>query len=210
MGRIMSTAIDVDKVLTFDTDRYVFKRLPILVGVVILGVVFVAVARASDTRQGEGIVLGSIVTLFGLFAIARSYYRRAHPLKPNLQLSPDGVILRIGKDKEFRIPWNEIQDLGQTDIRGRGYAHRNVTVALLSGGFFDANLPMKPGLARGSLWRYHFIPGGDVVQVAFHHEFLSISAEELWAEIEARWRAFRGQQRTWGRHAWTGSQSELR
>jgi hypothetical protein len=124
-------------------------------------------------------------------------------LKPLLQLSPDGVMLRIGKDKEFRIPWNEIRDLGEADIRGRGFRHRNVTVAMLSGSFFDANLPMRPGLARSSLWDYYFIPRGDVVQVAFHHEFLSISAEDLKAEIEARWHAFRGQQRTWGRHAWT-------
>ena len=174
-----------------------------MVGVVIVGVVVIAVARASDDRQVEGMVLGFGAVLFGLFGIARAYYRRAHPLKPLLHLSPEGVMLRIGKDKEFRIPWNEIQDLGQTDIKkGRGFRHRNVTVAVLSGSFFDANLPMSPKLARSSLWDYYFIPRGDVVQVALHHEFLSISAEDLRAEVEARWQAFRGQQRTWGRHAW--------
>lgn len=155
-------------------------------------------------------VLGSAMILFGLFAIARAYYRRAHPLKPLLQLSPDGLMLRIGKDKEFRIPWNAIQDLGHTDIKGRGYRERDVTVAVLSGSFFDANVPMKSGLARSSLWDYYFIPRGDVVGVALRHNVLSISAEELRAELDARWHAFRGQQRTWGRHAWTGRGGELR
>jgi len=204
----MGTEIDVNKLLSFDAEKYVFRRLPILLGVVILGVVFVAVAYASDDRRAEGMVLGSAMVLFGLFGITMAYYRRAHPLKPLLQLSPDGVMLRIGKDKEFRIPWNEIQDLGQTDIRGRRYRERDVTVAVLSGGFFDANLPMNPGLARSSLWDYYFIPRGDVVEVALHHNVLSISAEDLRAELEARWHAFRGQQRTWGRHAWAKGQGE--
>jgi len=206
----MSTAIDVHKVRTFRIDEYVFRRLPVLVGVVIAGVAFFAVAYTSDDRRGEGMVLSSIVIAFGLVGVARACYHRAYPSKPALQLLPEGLILRIGKDKEFRIPWNAIQDLGQTDIKGRGFSHTNVTVAVVSGGFFDANLPMKPGLARSSLWRYWFIPrGDDVVEVALHHEFLSISADDLRAEVEARWHAFRGQQRSWGRHAWTGSQGEL-
>lgn len=199
----MSTAIDVNAVKAFGTEQYVFKRRPLMIGIVLVGVGLIALSRTSDTRSLEGVVLGSLFAAFGLFALARAYYRQAHPLKPVLELSAEGILLRIKQDKEFRIPWAEVQDLGQADIKGKGFLYRDVTVALVSQFFFDANVPLNSSYARSSLWRYFFLPKGDLVQVALHHDILSVSADALWAEIDARWRAFRGEPRMFGRpHRW--------
>jgi hypothetical protein len=199
----MSTAIDVNAVKTFGTEQYAFRRIPLMIGIVLVGVGLIALSLNTDGRELEGLVLGSAVALFGAFGIARAWYRRARPSKPALELSPQGILLRIKQDKEFRIPWGEVQDLGQADIKGKGFLYRDVTVARVSQFFFDANVPLNSSYARSSLWRYFFLSKGDLVQVALHHDILSVSADALWAEIDARWRAFRGEPRMFGRpHRW--------
>ena len=66
----------------------------------------------------------------------------------------------------------------------------NVIAVSVSRDFFDAHLPVdwRSGLGR----RFNFIPSDDMVQIALHHEVMSVSAEELWSEIETRWRMLGG------------------
>ena len=135
----------------------------------------------------------SLLILSGLGYIAYAFHRRSNPKKPILELSAGGILCRIGGDKEFHIPWKEVHGLGLIDIKGpRGSVFRDVAVALVSQDFYDANVPIKSWWARGPAWRYQFIPKEGSVQIAFHHELMSVPADKLWEEIGTRWRVLSG------------------
>ena len=71
----------------------------------------------------------------------------------------------------------------------------NVTVILVPKPFYDARIFVDSFLLRGPGWENNFIPKGDLVQVALHHELVSAEPRALRAAVEARWHAFRNQPR---------------
>jgi hypothetical protein len=69
---------------------------------------------------------------------------------------------------------------------------RNVTVVVVSQRFYDTVIHVDSLLLRGPGWENWFVPKGDMVQVALHHEALPVTADTLHAAVLARWTAFRG------------------
>ena len=61
---------------------------------------------------------------------------------------------------------------------------------LLTKDFYDAHIHVG-FLRRGPSWSGVFIPKGQMVQMALHHEAVSADRDALRAAVEARWRAFR-------------------
>lgn len=175
--------IDIRKTRSFGIENYLVKQVSTAIGLLLLSV-FVIVLSRGGSNYAEALSLGLPMFAGSLAYIGYAFHRRSNPKKPIVELSFDGILYR-----DFHIPWHEIQGLGLIDINVRkGAKLRNVTVASVSQDFFDANVPIKSWWKRGPGWRYHFIPMDDTVQIAFHHEVLSVSAEELWNEIETRWR----------------------
>lgn len=134
------------------------------------------------------IVLGGAMTLYALF-------RMLVPGKPVLVLSPAGLRLNIEWVKDILIPWHEVEGVDTIDITGSVGGNMvflpGVTVVLTSRSFYDRHIYIDSLLLRGPGWDTNFIPKGDMVQVALHHEALPATAQELRAAVEARWRAFR-------------------
>ncbi len=185
--------IDVRKTRTFGIENYLFKQVPTAIGALLLGIFVLALSRGGGSEADKGLFLGIPLIAGSIIYIAYAFHRRAMPKKPLMELSSDGILYRIAQDKEFRIPWNEVQGLGLIDIDlGRGGKLRNIMIACVSQDFFDANVPVKSWWKRGPGWRHNFIPKGDVVQIVFHHDVMSVPAEELWNEIETRWRVLSG------------------
>ena len=185
--------VDVRQTRTFSTENYLVKQVPIAIGLILFSLLVMALASDSSDAGDKPYLIGWMLIALSLGYIGYAFHRRARPKKPLIELSPDGILYRIFGDKEFRIPWSEVKSLGLADINlRRGASIRDVTVANVSQGFFEATVPIRSWWKRGPGWRYVFIPNGDTVQIAFHHDVLSVPADELWNEIETRWRAFSG------------------
>jgi hypothetical protein len=134
--------------------------------------------------------LGGVATLYGLS-------RWLGAGKPLLVLSPEGLRRNIEWVKSILIPWSEVRGVDTVDITGsvRGYPVflPGVTVVLVSRAFYDRHIHVRSWILRGPGWDTQFIPRGDMVEVALHHEALPATAQELRTAVEARWRAFGGE-----------------
>jgi len=71
------------------------------------------------------------------------------------------------------------------------FARRDVTVILLPQPFYDQRIFVDSFLLRGPGWNANFIRKGALVQMALHHELVSVEPRALREAIEARWLAFR-------------------
>lgn len=149
-----------------------------------------------------------LVTGSALIAVA--LWTRSNPGRPTFTLSPAGIHYRIPWVKALLIPWREIRGVDTTDVE-TGYwsfysyrhgitmpayhamIYRNVTVVLLSKQFYDSRIFVDSFFLRGSGWKANFIPKGSLVQMALHHELVSVEPQALREAVEARWHAFRDQ-----------------
>jgi hypothetical protein len=68
---------------------------------------------------------------------------------------------------------------------------RDVTVILLPKPFYDQRIFVDSILLRGPGWKANFVPKGSLVQMALHHELVSVEPRALREAVEARWLAFR-------------------
>jgi len=135
--------------------------------------------------------LGAAMTLYGLV-------RWLRPATPLLLMSPAGLAIHIDFVKTIRIPWSEVRGVETVDItgeiRGTPVFLPGVTVVLVSRAFYDRHIHVRSWILRGPGWDTNFIPKGEMVQVALHHEALPATAQELRTAVETRWRAFGGAQ----------------
>jgi hypothetical protein len=149
-------------------------------------------------RDFEFILAVCILLTVGPGIIALALFRRANRGKPIFVLSPMGVHYRIPWVKELLIPWREIRGVDTLDIAGSSWSRNpgtfsDVTVILVPKPFYDARIFIDSLLLRGPGWECNFIPKGDLVQVALHHELVSVEPRALREAVEARWQAFRNQ-----------------
>lgn len=132
-------------------------------------------------------ITGIFMTLYAAAALLL-------PVKPTFVLSPQGIRLHIEWVKDILIPWREVRGVETTDITGTFRGHLvhfpGVTVVAVSRDFYDRRIHVNNWILRGPGWDTNFVPKDSMVQIAFHHEALDASAEEMRAALEARWRAF--------------------
>jgi hypothetical protein len=197
--------LDPDRTLEYRATTTIVRLLPtglllIFLGLLILALVVDADREAVWTYLGVGlcIVLGAGLSAFTL-------WRRWNQGKPIFTLSPDGIHYRIPFIKQVLIPWREIQGVDTIDIeagywsmlwstdslRYNTFILRGVTVILLPQRFYQQHLHINSPLLRGPAWKANFIPKGDLVQMALHHEYVSVGPRGLREAVETRWRAFR-------------------
>jgi hypothetical protein len=146
--------------------------------------------------------------VFGIGVSAVALCTRSNPGKPLFTLSPAGIHYRIPWVEELLIPWCEIQAVDTIDVATGHWSFywytriptpkynavnfRNVTVVLVSKQFYDAQIFIDSFFLRGPGWKANFIPKGELVQVALHHELVSVEPQALRHAVETRWHAFRG------------------
>ncbi len=191
---------DVHQILEYRADTVIVRLLPVGLGLCFLGLVGLAVINAG-ARDFEFILAVCVLLAAGPGIIALALFKRANQGKPIFVLSPMGVHYRIPWVKEFLIPWREIRGIETIDITSSNWSLRNpgtmtfgnVTVILVPKPFYDARIFIDSLLLRGPGWENNFIPKGDLVQVALHHELVSAEPRALRQAVEARWHAFRNQ-----------------
>jgi hypothetical protein len=135
----------------------------------------------------SGLVVGAACALYGLDRWLRP--------KPLLVLSSKGLQKCLDTLKTFLIPWHEVKGVETADItgtyRGRTVTVTGVTVVLVTRAFYDQHIHVDSFLLRGPGWEFHFIPKGEMVQVALHHDNYGATAIELREAVTFRWQAFR-------------------
>lgn len=195
---------DIHKILEYRAATAIVRLLPtglLLIFCSLAILVFVDPDRESIwTFVGVGLCF-----VFGIGVIAFSLWTRADAGKPLFTLTPAGIRYRITGVKEVFIPWREIRGVETVDVE-TGYwsmlwsihvlrynevTFHDVTVVLVTKSFYESRIYLKSLFLRGPGWNGSFIPQGDLVQVALHHELVSTTPQDIRDAVEARWLAFR-------------------
>jgi hypothetical protein len=183
-----ATPTDVNAVLTFGREKLARKQLVFAAIAAGVGALSVLVGDEGDAMLpyvGWGLVV------FGVGYAAWEFSKTTRKQKPLLVLSPDGIRMRLEGATEFVIPWSEVRGVDSITVEGfRGAVFDNVTVVLVSRDFYDRVIHVDSFIRRGPGWDQFFIPRDDLMQVALHHEILPVTAADLLAAVEARYRAF--------------------
>ena len=198
-------AHDINQTLEYRSAMAIVRLLPTGLLLIFLGlVIFALVDLDREPWTFIGIVLCWVV---GGALAGVALWRRVNPGKPLFALSPDGIRYRIPLVKEILIPWQEIQGVDTIDIeagywsilwftsfptpRYNTWVARDVTVILLPKEFYDRRIFVDLFLLRGPGWNANFIRKSALVQMALHHELVSVEPRPLREAVEARWLAFR-------------------
>lgn len=185
----MSAPVDVNARLVWGRQKLHRIRLTVVVIGAAAGLVILLLADdLFELVTGWGSVV-----VFPLWALYEIYWltRKDTAL---IELLPQGIIFRMPGLEHFIVPWHEVRGVDSIDIhttfRGQPVLFENVTVVLVSRFFYDRVIHVDTFILRGPGWETNFIPKGDKVQLALHHEVLPVTAEEIRRQVEARWKAF--------------------
>jgi hypothetical protein len=191
---------DVHETLEYRADTAIVRLLPVGLALCFLGLLGFAVYDA-DRPSTEMVLAICVLVAAGVGITAFALWRRSNRGKPVFVLSPTGVHYRIAWVKDILIPWREIKGIDTIEITSSNWSIRNpgtitfsnVTAILVSKKFYDAHIYVDSLFLRGPGWENIFIPKGAKVQVALHHELVSVEPRALREAVEARWHAFRDQ-----------------
>ena len=195
---------DVSQSLEYRPTTAVVRLLPTGLLLIFLGLLILTFIDSDREKGGTYIGVG-LCLILGVGLSAFTLWRRWNHGKPIFTLSPDGIQYRIPLVKQVLIPWHEIQGIDTIDIeaghwsilwstntlRYNTFILRDVTVILLSQRFYEQRLHVSSFFLRGPAWKANFIPKGSQVQMALHHEYVSVAPRALRDAVEARWHAFR-------------------
>jgi energy-coupling factor transporter transmembrane protein EcfT len=198
------SAQDINQTLEYRSTTAIVRLLPTGLLLIFLGLILLALA---DYDREVWTLIGIVLCLaVGVALVGVTLWRRWNSGKPLFTLSPAGIHYRVPMVKEVLIPWQEIQGVDTIDIEA-GYWSiwsaqspilsyhtwlvRDVTVVLLPKPFYDRQIFVDSFLLRGPGWNANFIVKGALVQMALHHELVSVEPRPLREAVEARWLAFR-------------------
>jgi hypothetical protein len=180
--------IDVNERLIWSRDKLHRARLIVAVMGLVAGIVILVLA---DKPRDYFIGWPSVA-----ICLPWAFYEIYWLMKPNtalVELLPQGIIFRQ-LSEPFIVPWTEIHGIDTIDIhtsmRGRSVTFNNVTVIIVSQFFYDRVIHVDNFIMRGPGWDANFIPKGDKMMVALHHEIIPATAETIRREVEARWKVF--------------------
>jgi hypothetical protein len=191
---------DVNETLEYRPGAAMMDPVPNALGLCL----FALFMLTLDDEPPVGIAAASgVVLTAGIGWIAFALYRRSNPGRTLFVLSPAGILYPIYRAKAALIPWHEIENVDTIDIATRNWAaiysylapklrYRDVTVVLVSRRFYDSHFFSDSLRFRfGPPWETFFIPKGSSVQIALHHQPLTVEPRVLRGAVEARWHAFR-------------------
>jgi hypothetical protein len=194
---------DIHQALEYRPTTTIVRLLPTGLLLIFLGLFLYAIV---DLDREPLTLVGIVFCLItGLALTGFTLWRRWKHGKPVFTLSPDGIHYRIPFIKQVLIPWHEIQGVDTIDIeagywsilwateslRYNTFILRDVTVVLLPKLFYEQRVHINSFMLRGPAWKANFIPKGELVQMALHHEYVSVEPRGLREAVEARWLAFR-------------------
>ena len=200
------SGLDLDRTLEYRSAANVVRLLPTGFLLIFLGLLILVLADPAPIWTMIGVVL---CVSFGICVVCLALWKRVNHGKPLYALSPDGIDYRIPGIKTLHIPWREIRGIDTIDVEARYWSfwdfqrgfqiipdrkvvtYPDVTVVQVSREFYDRRITVPRLLLIGPAWRANFIPKDSLVQVALHHDLVSVGPRPLREAVEARWIAFR-------------------
>jgi hypothetical protein len=183
--------VDVNARLIWGRHKLHRKRLYVAIIGCIACCVIVLLADTSREYwlASAGIVAGILWILYETYWLMR-------PASALVELLPQGIIFRHGGGLEdYIVSWKEIHGVDsiniETTFRGETIIFTNVTVILVSGVFYDRVIHVDNFIMRGPGWDGFYVPKGDMMQIAIHHEIIDATGEEIRRQVEARWQHFK-------------------
>jgi hypothetical protein len=179
---------DVSRTLTFGREKLARNNMIFAAIAGGIGILAVIVADDDTTMWIVGLALVAFGVGFFGWELAKSTQKQ----KPLLVLTPEALFMRVEGATAFAIPWSEMRGVDRIDIAGlRGAVHKGVTVVVVDRVFYERDIHVDSFIRRGPGWDQVFVPlGDDQMQVALHHAVLPVTADDLLAAVEARYRAF--------------------
>ncbi|CAN7645145.1 hypothetical protein LJR090_005687 [Bosea sp. LjRoot90] len=205
---------DLHRTLEYRATTSIARLLPTGLLLIFIGLALLVLADASDKPSSWGHYLFiALAVAVGIGVVAVALRARYRPGKPLFALSPAGIDYRIPWVKQVLIPWHEVQAVEAADIVTKLFnpmslfasgptllyrtsLHPDVTVIVVSRQFYETVLHVNSFLLRGPGWNGNFIPYGETVQVALHHELVAADRQQLRQAVRSRWLAFRDQTAT--------------
>lgn len=188
--------IDPNQTLTFSRSK--LGRRFFVIGLIGLGAGAFLIAF-GDKRDIK--FAGYAAAILGFALCMYEMHRFFHPGKPLLSLAPDGIRFQIDMVKEIFVPWHEVKALRQIDVTDASGVtrwpmrakFRQVPALVVTNAFYDRAIHIDSMIMRGPGWSNIFIPDkrNGVMQFALHPEILPVTAEELHAAVDVRWKTFR-------------------
>lgn len=186
---------DLQETRVYRTDGFFAAHVPFALFLGLLGLVPLAF---SEGVKPVHLFASAVLIVTAAAWLAYVLYRRAHPSKPRLELSPNGILFRIPGAKEVRIPWREVSGVEAASgsifypslVLPRFFRYRDVPAVRFSRRYYDRHVHMEPAFLRGPGWRHTFHRDDQWAKLLLHPETLDVSAETLRDAVEARWRAF--------------------
>lgn len=200
---------DLHRTLEYRATTSVARLLPTGLLLIFIGLALLVLADARDKPASRGDYLFIVIAVaLGLGVIAVTLRARYRPGKPVFTLSPAGIGHRWVR--QVLIPWHEVQAIETADIVTKLFnpmslvsgsqallyrtsLYPDVTVIVVSRQFYESRLHVNSFWLRGPGWKGNFIPYGETVQVALHHELVAADRQQLRQAVRSRWLAFRDQ-----------------
>jgi hypothetical protein len=183
-----STIEDIHKTLEYAHSHGNARRL-LVAGFFALAMgTLVVISSEGWKTDSKAMLLGTVAVAGAIAALAYAVHTLRQPSRPNIVLSPDGVLCLDVSDKP--IPWHEILDVGRADLSRSGvHFYTKVTELQVSRSFFES-------LELGTTPDYLIAVKGsrsngnrDVVYVAYHQW---LPRDEFHEAVLARWKSYHG------------------
>lgn len=116
-------------------------------------------------------------------------WKLLNPSKPMVVLSSMGMDYRMPGGATVFIPWGEVHDVSSIEIDAGKARVEDVTAVKVSKRFYEKEIEDQLGLF-GADNRYLFVPKGNFMQIAVHHDVLGVKSRPLREAISARWYRF--------------------
>lgn len=178
---------------TLKFGRQKVARHFLIIGVLGIGVGILI--TSSDAFRGNEKYMGYFLFALGALLTGYGLHHSFSAGTPIAVLSPSGVTLDIEWVKNFHIPWHAVKAVEKIDVRvptkGWYTTYKNVTALVVSKKFYESFVHVENPILRGPGWEHNFIDNGDTVQIALNYAVLPASAEEIYAAVDVRWKAFR-------------------
>ena len=182
---------DVNYTLKFGRQKVLRHFLVLGVLCLIVGIV----GTSWDGVRGKDKYIAYFAFAIGVLLTGYAMHGTFNKTTPIAVLSPSGIVLDIEWVKNFLIPWHEVKAVEKIDVqvppRGWHKTISDVTAVVVSKAFYDRVVHVDNPFLRGPGWDSAFIDNGDTVQVTLNHAVLPASADEIFAAVDTRWKAFR-------------------
>lgn len=202
---------NLHKTLAYSSANVLAGLLPTGLLLILIGLaILILVDTSSKQAQWDDRIVIILCLFTGVAVVVFALWTRTRTAKPLFTLSPAGITYRIPWVRQVLVPWSEIEAVNSIDIVTKLWSpawlflsfphrmymitvHLDVTVVLVSRPFYDKHIFVDSYFRRGPGWVATFIPNGEQVQIALHHDLVSVERSVLRQAVKSRWLAFRDQ-----------------